>query len=120
MNEVVFKEHLYQVFLLSCPASFPVNFAIHPWFVINHKGRVSRWEVSAIKRDRSLSSGHLNKDLFPPFQGIEAIPFSKLHWSSKVLAVIEGDEDSIAARGAKCGWSTPMASRSAARLAAAR
>jgi len=27
----------YQVFLMICPASTPVNFARHGWFVINKK-----------------------------------------------------------------------------------
>jgi|SRR3990167_2694204 len=86
------KSEKYQVFLLICPANLPFSFAIHPWFVINRKGIVSRWEVSFEARKRELSWGHLNKNLFPPFQGIEVFPFSeKYFWTGKVSSSIEGE-----------------------------
>ncbi len=43
--------------------------------------------------------GHLNKDLFPPFQGIGIFPFLRtFHWKGKLLRCIEGDEKSLAAQ----------------------
>lgn len=87
----------YQVFLCACPANIPINFASHPWFVVNKKGTISRWEVSFEKNNRDLSWGHLNKNLFPPFQGIEMFPFCKKYfWKSKILGYVEGDENSLA------------------------
>ena len=81
----------YQVFLLVCPGSIPFSFASHSWFVVNKQGTISRWEVSFRKIHRKTSWGHLNMDFYPPFQGIEIIPFSsKYFWKSKLLGQIEG------------------------------
>ncbi len=100
--EGVIKKDIYQVLLLTCPANMPFSFAVHPWFIINRKGTVSRWEVIFSLQNRNLSFGHLNKNLFPPFQGIEIFPYLyKYLWQSTVLFSIEGDEKSVAAQMAK-------------------
>ena len=102
--DVLLKKDRYQVFLLACPASIPVNFALHPWFVVNKKGTLSRWEVFCNPEvDWFLRWGHLHQDLYPPFQGTAMFFFSKKHvWREvRVLGVIEGDEGSLAHRMAE-------------------
>lgn len=85
----------YQVFILDCPAYFPINFAKHPWFVLNKKGEISRWEIRHILNKKN--SSHLFVNNQPPFQGINVIFFIKKYfWKVKFLAMIEGDENSIA------------------------
>jgi hypothetical protein len=91
--EGLIKTDKYQVFVFCCPALIPVNFARHPWFVLNKKGEVSRYEINYLKKNNS----YLLKDCLPPFQGIEYASFIKNHfWKAKLLGFIEGDEDSVA------------------------
>ena len=82
-----------QVFLFKSKANFPFIFAIHPWFIINKKGEVSRWEVLYSKNFKSEKSwGTLYKNLFPPFQGLNIFPFiSKPTYNSKLVVVVEGE-----------------------------
>jgi hypothetical protein len=99
--ENLIKPGLYQVFLLSCPPSLPLSFARHPWFVVNKKGVVSRWEVIANPQmyDIKIRWGHLCKDSLPPWQGIGVIHSAGHHqyvWPSTLHGVIEGDEASLA------------------------
>jgi hypothetical protein len=105
LKENLIKKDKYQVFLVVCPANLPFSFAIHPWFVINQKGVVSRWEVLFSKRKNNLSFGYLNKNAFPPFQGIGIFPFFqkylKFFWKGKILFSIEGGENSTAFHMAK-------------------
>lgn len=93
------KPNGYQVFLCACPASIPFIFAIHPWFVCVKNGEISRWEVRFEKNKRNPVTGkHLHINSLPPFSGIEMIIFfkEKFLWSAKLLAHIEGDENSTA------------------------
>ena len=89
----------YQLFLLTCPASIPVMFARHPWFVINKMGKLSRWEVFFKPARTKTSWGHLTKDFFPPFQGVGVVLFSKKYfWKDvRLIGSISGGEDSLAA-----------------------
>ena len=89
----------YQVFLMSCPAFFPFNFTRHPWFVVNKKGELSRWEVYSQKNLFKTNWGYLCQNGFfiSPFQGIQIFSFSKtFFWKPSLLRVIEGDENSLA------------------------
>ena len=89
----------YQVFLFSCPCSWPVGFASHNWFVINKKGKVSRWEVAHKVWDIPTRWGYLYKDLNTLDNGLEVIyGIDKWHWKSKLLGFTEGDENSEAKR----------------------
>ena len=95
------KTDRYQVFLLSCPAAIPVSFASHPWFVVNKKGALSRWEVLLMPRqDWTMRWGHLHKDFFSPFEGVEMFFFTdRYKWKNvRLLGVVEGGEGSLAAR----------------------
>ncbi len=75
-----------------------VGFAAHTWFLLNRKGKISRWEVLHFKKDRALSVGYLHQDYFDPFAGIEVWPhYKKYHWTARVLGIISGSESSLAA-----------------------
>lgn len=81
-----------QVFMLTCRASIPAQFAAHQWFVINRHGVLSRWEVLHRNLKNATRWGHLYKDQFPPFEGLEIVlPFRRYLWSATVLSVIQGD-----------------------------
>jgi hypothetical protein len=96
----------FQIFLFVCPGNIPFNFVAHPWFVVNEKGEISRWEVLFRKIDRESSWGHLYKNFFPPFQGIEVFPFvEKYFWRGKLLGKIEGE---VAERMAKFIKDSPV------------
>lgn len=80
-----------QIFIFHCPANVPLNFAAHLWFVCNEKGTVSRWEV-LFGKNQNGSWGHLHRDRYLPFEGIEIFPFTrKWHWRGKLLATVEGE-----------------------------
>src|SRR3989344_5712675 len=91
-SERLLKPDRYQVFLLSCPASIPVNFFPHPWFVVNKKGAVSRWEIFWQPGKCPTSWKHLHKDFCPPFQGTAIFFFTERYlWKNvKMLGVVEG------------------------------
>jgi len=83
----------YQVFLFACSAYFPFNFARHPWFVLNKKGELSRWEVR--QETYKESGSHLYLNAQPLFQGINVSFFLKKYfWKPELLGFIEGDENS--------------------------
>jgi Protein of unknown function (DUF3750) len=101
MHEDKFKKLIdtkqYQVFLFYCPANVPFAFATHPWFVINKKGSLQRWEICYGKSLCKTSWGHLHLNYFPLFSGINIFPyFHKYYWKGKLLGHIEGDDTSIA------------------------
>jgi cytidyltransferase-like protein len=88
----------YQVFVFSCPACVPFNFARHLWFVVNQRGLVSRFEVLHTQVTEKEHWGYLHKDALPLFSGILKFPiFSKETWDDvKIIDAIEGDEHSTA------------------------
>ncbi|HOX41028.1 MAG TPA: DUF3750 domain-containing protein [bacterium] len=91
----IVKKNKYQVFLAVSQGHAPFGFAVHPWFVCNKKGQISRWEI-LLQKNPIENWGHLHKDNLSPFQGINTIPFfNKLKRTGRVLGVIEGDEHSI-------------------------
>ncbi|MFA6514755.1 MAG: DUF3750 domain-containing protein [Candidatus Paceibacterota bacterium] len=85
-----------QVFLFKSMASFPFIFAVHPWFVLNKQGEISRWEVAfSDSYPKKEHWGHLYKNLYPFFQGIEFLPFANRFFNKgKLIGVVEGDEAS--------------------------
>ena len=91
------KKDKYQVFIFICPGMIPFNFFSHPWFVINKKGILSRWELLFRKNRNKTSWNHLHKNFLPIFQGIEIFPFThRYFWKSRLLGFIEGNKDSTA------------------------
>lgn len=93
---------IYQVFLFACPGNIPFNFFLHHWFVLNKKGNLSRWEFLFRKNTHKKSGGHLYRNFFPPFQGIEIFYFSqKYFWKGKLVKHIGGGKNSPAYRAIK-------------------
>jgi len=94
--EDLIKKDKYQVFVCACPAYFPFNLAKHPWFVLNKKGLISRWEVRHYKNEMNKNSKYLYFNVQPPFQGINLSFFIKKYfWKTELLGLIEGEENSI-------------------------
>ncbi len=92
------KEDKYQVFVFESKAHFPFVFASHPWFVINKKGVISRYEV-VYKKDccPGKSFGHVHLNALPPHKGIRIFSFyENLFWKSKLLGFLEGNINSTA------------------------
>ncbi|MEK7612910.1 MAG: DUF3750 domain-containing protein [Patescibacteria group bacterium] len=108
--ESLIKTDKYQVFLFVGTATVPFNFAKHPWFVVNKRGVLSRWEVFWKPNRSKTSWGHLHKDFYSPLQGIEMFFFSnKYFWKdSLLLNVIEGNENSIARQMAEFIENSPQ------------
>lgn len=78
-----------QVFVMCCPAYFPFNYFKHPWFVLNEKGNVSRWEV---RHDiNKKNQNHLFINNQEPFEGINKFSFIKSKWNAELLQKIEGE-----------------------------
>ncbi|HLC78624.1 MAG TPA: DUF3750 domain-containing protein [Candidatus Nanoarchaeia archaeon] len=91
------SEELYQVFLFSCPATFPFSLGYHPWIVINRKGKIARYEILQRVNKSQKNLGHLHLDLLPPYLGINCLPLSReVRWNSNLLSKIEGEENSTA------------------------
>ena len=90
--EKLIDKDKYQVFIFSSPASLPVNFARHPWVVINNKGIVSRWEVMHYKNKKDKRLNHLHFNARAPFCGnIVFYPLELIYWKIKMMGFIEGD-----------------------------
>lgn len=111
--EKLIKPDRHQVFLLSCPPSMPLSFARHPWFVINKKGVVSRWEVIASPGMYQLKSdsGHLCTDVLPPWRGLRILRSVRewgYIWPSVLHGVVEGEEGSLAERMAEFIENSPQ------------
>ena len=91
--EDLINKDKYQIFVFCCPSFIPVNFARHPWFVINKRGEIHRYEIGDIK----IGDSYIHKDIFPPFQGTEYTRLIKNHfWKAELLGFLEGDENSTA------------------------
>jgi len=100
MFESYIDPQKYQIFLMECPAFAPPLFVTHHWFVLNEKGKFSRWEVNHDAPKLSgLHWGCISRDAFPPFRSINMLPaFMKPVWKSKLVAQNTGNEDSLAQR----------------------
>lgn len=80
----------YQVFFFECTAFFPFAFASHPWFVLNKKGNISRWEVLLENEVCQSSWGHLHLNASEPYRGVGIFPyFNKICWRPKLKSMIE-------------------------------
>jgi hypothetical protein len=111
--ERLLKNDKYQVFLLSSPPSIPLSFARHPWFVVNKKGAISRWEVIADPGMYGLKSrgGHICVDALPPWRGLRVLrSFSSWGYITPVTlhGTVEGGGGSSAERMAECIEHSPQ------------
>lgn len=103
MNEDEFKKLVkkdrYQVFLFISRIPFPWFFAVHSWFIISNKGKVSRWESGMFrgKAQKSWGNVHFNMYNGNPLTGMNINPFkSGPRYKSKLIDFIEGKENSVA------------------------
>ena len=104
------RNDLYQTFLFTCFATVPFCFARHPWFVVNKKGKLSRWEIFWEPGRGPLSWQHLHRDFHPLAQGIEMFFYSDKHFfPSRLEGYIEGSDGSLAARMAEHIEHSPQA-----------
>ena len=94
--ENLINKDKYQVFLFACPAYFPFNFLRHPWFVLNKKGTLNRFEIAHFKNNKDKDLKHFHKNLYPLFQGVNISFFINYFWKAKLQGYVEGDENSIA------------------------
>lgn len=90
--EKLVKKETYQIFLFTCSCPFPIQFAKHSWFVINKKGKLTRWEVvsEGLEKDGAEfeedvsganskeGSTFIHKNFLPP-----TIAFRKYYWSNR-------------------------------------
>lgn len=89
--EELIDQEKYQVFIMHCPAMFPLAVFHHPWFICNEKGKISRWEI-LFEENTDREWGHLHNNRFRPFQGIRIFIFSALwHWRARLLFTVEGE-----------------------------
>ncbi len=92
----------YKVSLYTSPGGFPFWFAVHPWFVLEHDGIISRWEVTHVNRTGENNWGHLSLNILPSSVGIGIFHYSKNpRWSARLISSIEGNEDSLAQKVAQ-------------------
>lgn len=99
MPDLKINKDEYQIFLFTCPTTFPLMFARHPWFVINRKGTISRWEIFwRPKKEWETHWGHIHKNFYTLAQGIPIFFFSEKYvWKQvKPVGYLEGGENSIA------------------------
>lgn len=84
----------YQVFLMYCFNVLPAFFATHPWFVINEKGKLSRYDVRRI-RTKEGETVHINS--IEPLSGIGlfSMKYPK-RWPARLAGLVEGDKGSLA------------------------
>lgn len=86
---------------MASPATFPLSFAQHPWFVVSKKGNISRWEIGwkPGRYGEKTYWGHIVFNILPPFVGLRIFLFpQRLYSKGKLLKMIEGDESSVAAK----------------------
>jgi hypothetical protein len=91
------KNDKFQVFLMGCQCRLVLCFAKHHWFVVNNKGKISRWEVLMEKDDHGKGWGHLHLNAHKPFEAFGTItPHGKAFFEPELFGYIEGDEGSTA------------------------
>lgn len=85
--------------MLWCRAHAPWGYFYHPWFVVNRKGVISRWEFRHFRNKVRPQWGHVHSDSQPPFEGIGVFFFFNIpRRRTGLLGILEGDENSAAQR----------------------
>ncbi len=90
----------FKVALCSSPMPWPLSFAVHLWFVVEHDGEVTRFEVWAPIWITDATTVVTNA--LPPYAGFRSSYFYSIQAPKKVggvsvLATYQGDGDSVAA-----------------------
>ncbi len=97
----------YQVFLFTCPATLPLSFVRHPWFVVNRIGKITRWEIFWRSPKWETSWGHLYKDYHAPTEGIAKYFFSEKYLWQKGIKLVGYAEGELARQMAEVIESSP-------------
>lgn len=93
------KENFYKIEFYTCPAHIPFHFAVHPWVVITKNNQSDRYEIIHKKYDEKERFGFVYKNFYKnPQQGIKKSLRNMEYWTSKKIAEIDGDENSLAHR----------------------
>jgi hypothetical protein len=107
MNKNEFKKIVNikknQVFFMSTPLPFPLNFICHTFVITNEKGNINRWDVWAAKNIIKINNwDYLYKNLFEyPWQGNKINPVDNLlssktkRFNIKLIGKIEDDKTAI-------------------------
>jgi hypothetical protein len=83
----------YQIFLFVSNAVMPFSIAKHPWFVVNNKGDISRWEIIV---DKNNPNNFVRKDFCDPFLGSGVFTFkTTMYWKEKLIGYDTGDYNSF-------------------------
>lgn len=89
MQHFNYNKNSNQVFLLHSACNVPINLASHTWFVINEKGKLSRFEVRHFK-SHIQKHGYIHLNTISYFQGIELFRFyPKFKWRTKLIQKFE-------------------------------
>ncbi len=101
MNEDDFmklvKNDKYQAFLFVSPVPFPLNFALHGWFVINLKGELNRWEFGIFYKNPHPNKIGVSKNFFKPTEGMNKFWWRRYpRFNGKLINFISGGENSVA------------------------
>ena len=96
----VVRKNRYQVFLFCSKVPFPFFFTLHTWFVINKRGRISRWESGKFhnpKPKKSWGNVYLGLGNNNPLIGMNINPFSDgMRYKSRIIGCEEGTTNSTA------------------------
>jgi len=83
------KKNRYQVFILTCPSLSSLCLACHVWFVVNEKGKLTRYEIRNLS-DKNKNHFYIN--YFSPFYGRGFSIFTKkFYFKSKLCCEINGN-----------------------------
>ncbi len=82
---IISKENKPQVLILGSKLPFPLNFAIHVYFLTLEKNKIDRFEVMQFKKKNSFIWFNELK----PFQGFNIFPFNKLKIKFKKFKLIK-------------------------------
>ena len=102
MNEKDFNKLVnnsgYQVFLFKSQMPSPYFFAVHCWFVVNRKGKISRWELGLFSRKAEKSWSHVHKNVVSsPVMGMgKRVDKLSGNHPGILIGSVSGSKDSLA------------------------
>ena len=101
VSSFIFEELLdktqYQVFIMSSPVPFPLNYGIHLWFVINFKGTIHRIEFGRFNGSPHKDGIGVLKDFLPLTKGMNMFFFKRNpRFTSRIEDFVEGHKNSDA------------------------
>lgn len=79
-----------RVSLYKSKGNIPLQFAVHPWFVISKDGTETRWEVLHQKHKSKTSWGYLHKNALQPKIGMQIVPLLPFRWKGELVGEVSG------------------------------